>query len=73
MRQTDDSGGVLLRVQAEGRCAVKSLVSVRPYFRALVVPLTDDVSLEGLRAAQWAEIRGAADGLRDLMRVSGGW
>ncbi|KAG2435867.1 hypothetical protein HXX76_007062 [Chlamydomonas incerta] len=66
VKQTE--GGVLLRVQAEGRVAVKSLVQAAPYFRAVVVPLTDSVDLDTLQAPTWRDICGNVERLRGLMR-----
>ncbi|EFJ41504.1 hypothetical protein VOLCADRAFT_119690 [Volvox carteri f. nagariensis] len=50
VKQTES--GVLLRVQAEGRVAVKSLAQTQPYFRAVVVPVTDAVDLDRLQDVQ---------------------
>ncbi|KAG2451169.1 hypothetical protein HYH02_003776 [Chlamydomonas schloesseri] len=66
VKQTET--GVLLRVQAEGRVAVKSLVQAQPYFRAVVVPLTDSVDLDTLQAPTWRDICGNVERLRSLMR-----
>lgn len=54
VKQTET--GVLLRVQSEGRVAVKSLVQAQPYFRAVVVPLTDSVDLDTLQVG-WGPMR----------------
>ncbi|PNW71873.1 hypothetical protein CHLRE_16g669450v5 [Chlamydomonas reinhardtii] len=66
VKQTET--GVLLRVQSEGRVAVKSLVQAQPYFRAVVVPLTDSVDLDTLQAPTWRDICGNVERLRSLMR-----
>ncbi|GLC45284.1 hypothetical protein PLESTB_000716700 [Pleodorina starrii] len=66
VKQTDR--GVLLRVQAEGRVAVKSLAQTRPYFRAVVVPVTDSVDLDRLQAPLWREICASVERLRGLMK-----
>ncbi|KXZ54918.1 hypothetical protein GPECTOR_4g990 [Gonium pectorale] len=55
--------GVLLRVQSEGRVAVKSLAQTRPYFRAVVVPLTDSVDLNQLQASGTVVAYGAPLGV----------
>ncbi|GFR52471.1 hypothetical protein Agub_g15040 [Astrephomene gubernaculifera] len=66
VKQTDR--GVLLRVQSEGRVAVRSLVQTRPYFRAVVVPVTDTVDLDRMQAATWRDICYSVERLRALMR-----
>ncbi|KAG2498269.1 hypothetical protein HYH03_004018 [Edaphochlamys debaryana] len=66
IKQTE--AGVLLRVQSEGRVAVKSLAQTRPYFRAVVVPVTDTVDLDRLQSPAWRDISTSVDRLRQLMR-----
>ncbi|GIL55183.1 hypothetical protein Vafri_10793 [Volvox africanus] len=66
VKQTES--GVLLRVQAEGRVAVKSLAQTRPYFRAVVVPVTDSVDLDRLQTPLWRDICASVERLRELMK-----
>lgn len=64
--------GCRLRVQAEGRVAVKSLTMLQPYFKALVVPLTDAVSLDALTPPGWERTHALYRELRTLVQVRGG-
>lgn len=70
--------GVIVRVRAEGRVAIKALDSVEPYITGVVVPVLDAApplvagSDEGGGGVLWA-LQAAVRELEEVMRVSEAW
>lgn len=67
--------GIIVRVRAEGRVAVKGLLTIQPYITGVVVPLLDASpplvagTDEGGGGVLWA-LQAAVRELEEVMRVS---